>query len=171
MQYADKGKDEGMGHKVQYEAKAEKNGIQQYIERGYACYYCWMPLIFAFALYCTFFLMPYILAFVGILHPTVGHRPFPVQFAHASGQFHFLSAIMAEQKRSVSGCSSSSASKQSKRQVTVATCEKWQREFNRSYQTLLWLHYDVDAANRSIVDTLWCEVCRIYRVGNWLSEP
>ena len=85
---------------------------------------------------------------------TVGHRPFPVQFAHASGQFHFLSAIMAERKRSVSGCSSSSASKRSKRQVTVATYENGREEFDRSYQTLLWLRYDVDAANRSIVDTL-----------------
>ena len=86
-----------------------------------------------------------------------------MQFAHASGQFHFLSAIMAERKRSIAGCSSSSASKESKRQVTVATCEKWQREFDHSYQTLLWLRYDVDAANKSLVDTLWCEVCRTYQ--------
>ena len=29
VKYADKGKDEGMRNKVQYEAKAENNGIQQ----------------------------------------------------------------------------------------------------------------------------------------------
>ena len=91
---------------------------------------------------------------------TVWHRPFPVQFAHVSGQFHSLSAVMAKQKRSGASCSSSSASKQSKRQVSVATCEKWQREFNCSYQTL---RYDVDATNRSLVDPLWCKVCRTYQ--------
>ena len=47
--------------------------------------------------------------------------------------------------------------KRSRRQVTVATCEKWQRECDRDYQTLLCLRYDVDTANRSLVDTLWCE--------------
>ena len=89
---------------------------------------------------------------------TVGHRPFPVQFAHAAGQFHFLSAV---RKRSVGTSASSSASKQSKRQLS--TCEKWQRELDLDYQTLLWLRYDVDAANRSLVNTLWCEVCRTYQ--------
>ncbi len=65
-------------------------------------------------------------------------------------------------KRPTSGCSTS-ASKRTKRQVTVATCEKWQRDFNRDYQSLLWLRYDVDKADRSLVDTLYCEVCRTYK--------
>ena len=67
---------------------------------------------------------------------------------------------MAERKRCESLGKNSSASK---RQETVTTCEKWQREFDRDYQTLLWLRYDVDTANRSLVDTLWCEVCRTYQ--------
>ena len=74
-----------------------------------------------------------------VLIITVGHRPFPVQFAHAAGQFHFLSDKMAERKRSVGTSASPSASKQLKRQVTVSTCEKWQRELDLDYQTLLWL--------------------------------
>ena len=93
---------------------------------------------------------------------TVGHRPFAVQFAHAASQFHFLSDKMAVRKRRGTSASSS-ASKQSKRQVTVSTCEKWQRELDLDYQTLLWLRYDVDAANRSLVNTLRCEVCRTYQ--------
>ena len=59
--------------------------------------------------------------------------------------------------------SSASASKRAKRQVSVATCEKWQREFDQEYQSLLWLCYDVDKADRSLVATLWCEVCRTYK--------
>ena len=94
---------------------------------------------------------------------TVGHRPFPVQLAHAAGQCSFPADKMADQKRSGSLGESSSCSKRSKRQVTVATCEKWQREFDRDYQTLLWLRCDVNMANRSLIDTLWCDVCRIYQ--------
>ena len=67
---------------------------------------------------------------------------------------------MAERKRCESLGKNSSASK---RQETVTTCEKWQREFDRDYQTLLWLRYDLDTANRLLVDTLWCEVCRTYQ--------
>ena len=70
---------------------------------------------------------------------------------------------MAGRKRCVSPGESSGAGKRSKRQVTVATCEKWQREFNKDYQTLLWLRYDLDASNRSLVNTLWCKVCRTYQ--------
>ena len=94
---------------------------------------------------------------------TVGHRPFPVQLAHAAGQCSFPADKMADRKRSGSLGESSSCSKRSKRQVTVATCEKWQREFDRDYQTLLWLRCDVDTANRSLIDTLWCDVCRTYQ--------
>ena len=94
---------------------------------------------------------------------TVGHRPFPVPIACAAGQFSFPVDKMAERKRCGSLGENSSASKRSKRQVTVPTCEKWQREFDRDYQTLLWLRNHVDTANRSLVDTLWCWVCRTYQ--------
>lgn len=46
---------------------------------------------------------------------------------------------MAEQKRAMSPIESSGAGKRSKWQVTVETCEKWQREFDKDYQTLLGL--------------------------------
>ena len=91
---------------------------------------------------------------------TVGHRPFPS--ARGRSIFHFHGQNGHPKKREMPG-SSTSASKRAKRQVSVATCEKWQREFNRDYQSLLWLRYDVDKADRSLVATLWCEVCRTYK--------
>ena len=54
-------------------------------------------------------------------------------------------------------------SKGRKWQVIVATCQNWQREFDHKYQTLLWLQYDVDKADRSLVDALWCEMCQSYK--------
>ena len=80
-----------------------------------------------------------------------------------AGQRSFPADKMADRKRSGSLGESSSCSKRSKRQVTAATCEKWQREFDRCYQTLLWLQCDVDMANRSLIDTLWYDVCRTYQ--------
>ena len=70
-------------------------------------------------------------------------------------------------KRSVSTDSSSSSSsgstiKKSKRQVSVATFEKWQRQFDGDYQTLLWLRCTKDGTHKSLVSTLWCDVCRQY---------
>ena len=100
---------------------------------------------------------------IPVLIITVGHQPFPVQLAHAANQCSFHADKMADQKPNGSLGVSSSCSKRSKRQVTVATCEKWQREFDRDYQTLLWLQCDVDTANRSLIDTLWCDVCRTYQ--------
>ena len=58
-----------------------------------------------------------------VLIITVGHRPFPVQLAHAAGQCLLPADKMADRKRSESLGESSSCSKRSKRQVTVATCE------------------------------------------------
>ncbi|KAL5506170.1 hypothetical protein EMCRGX_G007757 [Ephydatia muelleri] len=50
-----------------------------------------------------------------------------------------------------------------KRQVTVSTFEKWQREYDRDHQTLTWLKCEKDRENRSLVGTLWCHVCREYK--------
>ncbi len=92
---------------------------------------------------------------------TVGYRPFPVQLAHVTDHVFIPTDKMADRKkRATSGCSTS-ASKRTKRHV--ATCEKWQRDFDRDYQSLLWLQYDVDKADRSLVDTLYHEVCRTYK--------
>ena len=54
-----------------------------------------------------------------------------------------------------------SSSKRAKRQVTVATFEKWQRDFDRLHQTRTWLRCD-RSQDRSLVDLLWCDVCRKY---------
>ena len=53
--------------------------------------------------------------------------------------------------------------KKAKRQVTIATFEKWQRNYDRQYQTMTWLKYERDATNRDLVATLWCSVCRQYK--------
>ena len=57
---------------------------------------------------------------------------------------------------------SSSNSKKSKRQAKVATYEKWKRDFNVEHKTSLWLRCDRDRADKSLVSTIWCEVCRRY---------
>ena len=69
---------------------------------------------------------------------------------------------MSAQKRasSGSGSTSSGASKKAKRQVTVATFEKWKREYNREHQSLSWLRCDKDKSDKSLVATLWCELFR-----------
>jgi len=43
-----------------------------------------------------------------------------------------------------------------KHQVGVSTFEKWQCEFEREYQSFLWLRCDKDEANRSLVATVKC---------------
>ena len=86
---------------------------------------------------------------------TVRHRPFPVQLAYVANRFSISAEKRADRKRATSGCSTSTT-KQTKQQVTVAICEKWQREFNHDYQMLLWLRYDAHKTDRSLVDTLWC---------------
>ena len=66
---------------------------------------------------------------------------------------------MATKRKRV--CPSGSQTSEKKRhQVSASTIEKWQREFNRDYQSLLWLHCDKDVANWSLLATLYCEVCR-----------
>lgn len=47
-----------------------------------------------------------------------------------------------------------------KRQVTITTFLKWQSNYEREYQAISWLRYDVDKSDRRLVDTLWCEACR-----------
>ena len=63
---------------------------------------------------------------------------------------------------SSSDCASTSVRKIAKRQVTVATFDKWQRQFDRDYQSLLWLQCTKDRSDSSLVSTLWCDVCRQY---------
>lgn len=57
---------------------------------------------------------------------------------------------------SVSLSGSQTSGKKAKHEVGV---EKWQREIDHEHQSLLWLRCQKDAANRSLVATLYCEVC------------
>ena len=66
-------------------------------------------------------------------------------------------------KRSTSAlCSNGSKLKKTKRQVSKDTFIKWQKVHERQYQTMTWLRCTVDSSDKSLVATLWCEVCRKY---------
>ena len=51
--------------------------------------------------------------------------------------------------------------KVAKRQVSKDYLLKWQRTYERDYQTMTWLRADFED-DRMMVSTLWCEVCRRY---------
>ena len=55
-----------------------------------------------------------------------------------------------------------SESKESKRQVSKETFLKWQRIYEKEYQSLQWLRAEMDDRDKSLVATLWCVVCRRY---------
>ena len=63
---------------------------------------------------------------------------------------------------SSSDSSSSTVSKRNKCQVNVATFEKWQRQDDSNYQSVLWLQCTKDDNDKSVVSTLWCDVCQRY---------
>ena len=54
------------------------------------------------------------------------------------------------------------SAKKRKRQVSYTTFKKWQANLEKDHRTLSWLKCDLDASDRSVVDTLWCQVCRKY---------
>ena len=70
-----------------------------------------------------------------------------------------MTAAMASQKRKSQG-SSVTESKKCRRQVTVATFNKWQKQYEREHRTLSWLRCDVDSRDKSLVDVVWCDACR-----------
>ena len=61
-----------------------------------------------------------------------------------------------------SGSSSGSVSKKPKRQITLATFEKWQRNFDQDYSTLTWLKCEREKCDRHFVELLWCSACKEY---------
>ena len=62
-------------------------------------------------------------------------------------------------KRKAVGSSDASTTKQSKRQVTKETFQKWQRTYEKEHQSMAWLRAEMEAPDKS---TLWCVVCRKY---------
>ena len=65
-------------------------------------------------------------------------------------------------KRSISSSASSSGSqpRQAKRQVSVATFQKWQSQQEKEHETLTWLRCD---KQQRYVESLWCETCRRFQ--------
>ena len=65
---------------------------------------------------------------------------------------------MSSGKRGHEGPTTSS--KKQKRQVTVATFEKWKSQYELQYKTLSWLKCDIDTDDKTLVSSLWCQACR-----------
>lgn len=60
----------------------------------------------------------------------------------------------------------------------MSTFEKWKRELNMEHKTSPWLWCDKDETDKSLVSTLWCEICQRYEnrlkgmrnySGAWIS--
>ena len=63
--------------------------------------------------------------------------------------------------REATSSDDSCLSKKSKRrQVSLATLKKWHAQLEREHQTMTWLCCDTDKSNPTVVDKLWCNVCR-----------
>ena len=56
----------------------------------------------------------------------------------------------------------SSSTKQPRRQVSKETFLRWQRTYEKNYQSMMWLRAEIDDKDRSVVSTLWCVVCWEY---------
>ena len=54
------------------------------------------------------------------------------------------------------------SSKKAKRQLTVATAQKWQTTNDKEYQTLTWLKFKNDRTNSNQVRSLYCDICSRY---------
>ena len=72
---------------------------------------------------------------------------------------------MADRKCLASATSNSgnSATNKAKRLLAVSTFEKWQRNYNKNHQSLMWLKCDVDTPNKDYIAVLWCSICREYK--------
>ena len=66
-----------------------------------------------------------------------------------------------ESDSDISSCESSVA-KKAKRQLTVATFQKWQRIHEQEHQTLTWLCCKLNRSDSTVVDSLFCEVCKMF---------
>ena len=64
---------------------------------------------------------------------------------------------MSTRKRAADSAPSTSSKK---RKVTVTTFNKWKTQFERDHNTLSWLQCDISKEDKTVVETLWCEVCK-----------
>lgn len=88
---------------------------------------------------------------------TPTYRACPVPRARSSG---LSTLLIANRKRQLDQGSSCLEAKKGKRQVTLATFHKWQKQYECEHRTLSWLCCDVDSHDKSLVQILWCDACR-----------
>ena len=61
--------------------------------------------------------------------------------------------------------STSTRAKKARRQVKRATFEKWQRDFEKDYQSMSWLRCEVEKSDKDLVSKLFCLVCQKYEAN------
>ena len=75
--------------------------------------------------------------------------------------------LMVEESNMKRGCEATESDnlgpnkKPRRHQVTLTTFKTWQVQLEREHQTMTWLRGDMDQNNPTVVDTLWCNTCRM----------
>lgn len=69
---------------------------------------------------------------------------------------------MSDQKRTTDGAPCASSKR---RKATITTFNKWKTQFEHEDQTLLWLCCDVSEEDKTVVEMLWCEMCKKHEDG------
>jgi len=77
--------------------------------------------------------------------------------AFISTKIYFVLAHMADKRKQIT--TEVKVKKKAKRQVTKDTFIKRQK-YQRDYQFITWLKCTYDLSNKSLVSTLWCQVCQ-----------
>ena len=65
-------------------------------------------------------------------------------------------------KRGAGTIGGSSASKKSRKQISLPTFKHWQTKYDREFQSMSWLKRKTDPQDSSLVDVLLCSVCQKY---------
>ena len=58
---------------------------------------------------------------------------------------------------------SDGTAKKAKLQVAIWTFEKWQSNYDKEHQTLIWLRCNADTHDKDLVAVLWCSAYREYK--------
>ena len=83
--------------------------------------------------------------------------------ADRNGAVSRSSSKRSSASSSTNTCDALISAKKAKRQVTLTTFEKWQRNLDAQHQTLTWLKCDKDAKDKNLVSLLWCSACREFK--------
>ena len=76
---------------------------------------------------------------------TSGHRSISSQFMHVTDHVYTCVVKMSDQRAVVKGCS-----------ISKSTVDKWIAENDKAMNTIVWLKYDKDPTNRTLVILLKC---------------